>query len=263
MLLINKGLSIMSPILSTFAAFAGSHFIARTADQGLAHTLGLATLRHGTNPLFWLSIHTVGFMPSMGGSKCGGDAVLRVHPQNNNHVFFAADADDYRGVNNLKTFLISKIQMRFLPRYFCQTSCQGLLNQIGLLPKIKHSDDKMLTVIKFTVLFLLTAGSQAIPTIKVRLDSEKAKKLSKDYTIDNDWAVYTDEWVSPLNIGLAGTLWNGLSYKVVKRTYEKPARFIAGVALIAISAYAGIHLLPSAIVAHKVAVIAGVALAII
>lgn len=253
----------MSPILTTVAAFAGSHLIARTADQGLAHALGLTTLRHGTNPLFWLSIHTVGFMPSMGGSKCGGDAVIREHHQNKNHVFFATDADDHRGVNNLKTFLISKLQMRFLPRVFCQTSCGGLFNRLGLLPKIADEDSQILTIIKFTFIFFLTVGSQVTPTIKVRMGPEKAKKLSRDTTIDNNWAVYTDEWVSPLNIGLAGTLWNGLSYKVVKRTYEKPARCITGLALIAISAYAGIHLLPSAFISHKAAVIAGVALAII
>lgn len=253
----------MSPILYSLTAFAGSHLIARTADQGLAHTLGLTTLRHGTNPFFWLSIHTVGFMPSMGGSKCGGDAVIREHYQNRNHVFFATDADDYHGTSKtLSSYLVSKLQMRFLPRVFSQSSCAGLLNRVGLLPKVLFDNNNFLNV-NNAIIFLATVGSQVIPTIKVKMDPVKAKKLSRDYSIDNNWAVYTDEWVSPLNIGLAGTLWNGLSYKVIKRTYDKPARFITGVALIAISAFAGIHRLHSAIVAHKVSVVAGVFLAII
>jgi len=244
----------MTSILATAAIVAGSHLIARTADQGLAHTLGLATLRHGTNPLFWLSIHTVGFFPSMGGSKLGGDGIIREIEQNKNHVFFAVDAEEGKSTD-LLSYLKNKIIMRLMPRGFCASSCVALIGQNLKNIKIK----------RLLCCLPIILASQLIPTIKVRMDPEKAKSLKTDPSLGG-WSVYTDEWVSPLQIGLLGTLWNGLSYKVVQRIYDNPSRCITGIALLAVSAsaaYATISLFPAAILANKVAIVAAVAFAVI
>lgn len=44
-------------------AFAGSYCVARSMEQGIADTLGLVTLRHGTDLITWFKIHAFGARP--------------------------------------------------------------------------------------------------------------------------------------------------------------------------------------------------------
>src|SRR5437016_6333951 len=55
------------------ATFVTSSLLGRIAEQGVANTLGLATLKHGTNAVSWLSIHLFGTLPYFGNTCVGGD----------------------------------------------------------------------------------------------------------------------------------------------------------------------------------------------
>lgn len=96
------------------------------------------------------------------------------------------------------------------------------------------------------------------------MDPDKASALKNDPTINE--ACSTDEWISPLNIGIVGTVWNALTYKTVVRIYNHPARFIIGLAFMGISAtaaYGAMTLMPAALLAYKTAIIAGAFFAVI
>lgn len=130
----------MLPIACTTGAFVASYCVARVADQGLAHTLGLTTLRHGTNPLSWLSIHILGFLPQMGASSIGGDAGVSYVHQNLNRVYLAKDAEDtyYYNSNSPFIFLYSRYRMRILPRLYNGCSTDSLLKRICLVNDSKY-----------------------------------------------------------------------------------------------------------------------------
>ena len=79
-------------------------------------------------------------------------------------------------------------------------------------------------------------------------------------------AVRTNKWISPLNIGTIGTLWNALHYKTPIRMFREPVRVITGIAQLAIAGLAAYYVctaMPSYIAAHRLSLIAGVALGMI
>src|ERR1700730_17661618 len=115
-------------------AFLGSHSLARVADQGLANSLGLVTLRHGTNPLSWIGIHILGAQPKMGNSRIGGDYGCNCDYQNINRFYFAQDTDYYEYNFNRPKFKVplNKLMMRYIPRVYSYSSTVNLFKSIGM-----------------------------------------------------------------------------------------------------------------------------------
>ncbi len=62
-----------------------SFLTARLVQQGIVNTLSLRTLRHGTNPLAWVSIHLRGLDPAYGGTAT---------PTGGTHVTFSGTSDN-------------------------------------------------------------------------------------------------------------------------------------------------------------------------
>jgi hypothetical protein len=81
-----------------------------------------------------------------------------------------------------------------------------------------------------------------------------------------DTAVCTDKWISPLNLGTLGTIWNALHYKTPLRMLREPMRVITGIAQLAIAgaaAYYVIIKMPDYITSNRVSLIAGAVLGMI
>lgn len=219
-------------MFATTIVCAGSHFIARLADQGLANTLGLVTLRHGTNPVSWLGIHILGAMPSMGDSKFGGDYhIWGVYShQNKNRFYFAKGNNDE------------------VPRQYARWSTKNLFKGICGI--------KMDPLAEFI--------GTVLPTIKFRFPHDKVETLKQDPTIPS--ACSTDQRISPLNIGLLGTLSNGISVDAPKRMQINKPRVLLGIAQLAFCAavtFIALNYLAMFIAAHKTAVLVGTIFAVV
>ncbi len=234
------------------AVLVGSHLIGRVFDQGLANTLGLTTLRHGTNPISWLGVHLFGALPQMGGTKIGGDYGKGFHYQNINHFYFAKGPTSSPYNNLIKEYMHLRCVPRLLPKLYAIHSTANLLKKIAL-PSIASN---VLGIIIGSVL----------PTIKFRFSEEKVENRPLDPTTPYESACSTTEWVSPLNIGIVGTIWKSLTYKIPLYMSQEPYRVITGVAqlaLVGVSSYFLMLHFSAFIIAQKTAVIAGLILGVI
>ncbi len=267
-------------------AFSGSHLLFRTAEQGLAHLSGLVTLRHGANPLSWLSIHTIGAIPRFGGCKIGGDSHNKnekAHAQNPGRFYMAKDADsfeNYTGRAKIISFILkncpkalkervqwlnepikyldNRIAMRAVPKSYAKRSTARLIEFICFYPHC-------LKIMNYGIPDFFALSAYLVPSIKFRFSQEKVDTMTPDKLL-NEAGCSSTEWISPLNIGLLGTVWNSLTYRTVVRMYDSPTRVFTGVALVAISAataYYAMLTMPAFIVAHQTAILAGAILAII
>lgn len=225
---------VIALVACNLIAFNASYYVARLADQGLAHAVALATLRHGTGFTGWLGIHTLGPMPSMGEllpprSWGGSEMDCR------NRFYCANDSDFFQTSYSRPDPIGNRVMMRVLPKIYCFRASwiPGLL----------------------------------IPSIKLRISPEQWKKyFTRDERIESGQASYTENWWSPLNLGLVGTLYNSLTYKTPIRMLQDPKRVITGIAMVALAAgaaAAALSLAPELLITYKVAIIAGAALAAI
>lgn len=217
-------------------------------DQGVANVVGLETFRHGTNPISWASIHVFGAVPAMGGSSVGGDYGNGFDYQNRGRFYFAKVPPRYENVDMFKRSYMPRI----LPKAYAISSSFNLLNNMHLPTPI--------AAVAGGIIGSLT------PVVKFRFSDHQIEQMIPDRTLENGLACSTDEWKTPLNIGIVGTFWQTLTYRTPIRMFNHPIRVITGVAQLALCGvaiyFAAQYLLP-VLIAHKVAVVAGLALAII
>jgi len=235
----------------TLAAYTGAYYVARVVDQGLANTVGLETLRHGTNPLSWLSIHLFGAMPSFGGSSIGGDYGMGLDRQNRGRFYFARDSDNYGSIR--LAFKFKELEKRAIPKGYSYSSSKQLCMRVGLDAEI--------------AMIISGYAAALLPTIKFRFSNEKIESFHPDNSSNFvRKACSTTEWQSPLNIGIVGTIWNSLTYKTFVHMWNNPSRVITGIAQLALcglTTYAAVSAMPVFITAHTTAMVAGAILAVI
>jgi len=223
-----------------------AYFIGRLADQGLANFFGEATLRHGTHPLAWLSIHILGPAPAMGGNPTGGSS-KDVAPHNQGLFFCARGPRRVIKQWNLERWAIP----RFIPRKYCFISTNKFLEKFGA--------PSLLTKLAAIITALI------IPPIRIRMAQEDLEKMPVAPLMPDE-AVCTDRWIPPWNLGTPGTIWNALHYKTPLRMWQEPMRVITGIAQLAIVgaiAYYVFTKMPDYILQQKTALIAGAVLGMI
>jgi hypothetical protein len=245
----------MLPII----AFNASYYLFRTADQGLAHALALPTLRHGTSLIHWLGVHTLGALPSFGMERdeAGFPCANR---------FFMTRDPGYPGENYqpMKILGISAPGLEVRVDTKAWTFCKGMSFHNQRIPFRNKVIIKQLLDIFSIAMGAINA--LLIPGIKIRVAPERLDTFIDDANVKSDMAVYSEKWISPLNIGLVGTVWNSLTYKTPVRMFKDPRRVITGLAMLALSGglgYAAVTQAPSYLIAHKTALIAGAILAVI
>lgn len=191
-------------------AFIRSYFFGRLVDQGLANTFAVSTLRHGTNPLSWLLIHLHGAQPSWGGSSLGGDFGRRFDYQNKNNFFLWTDRDSFYAIAQSKLFSV--------------TSCYNLLNRVCWVASP------------------LSVLGICIPSIKFRLSPSELEKMNPDrsyreqsYACGGSVACFTNQPISPSNIGIFGTIRNGISHETPQRMSTNIYQVATGIAQLALA----------------------------
>lgn len=224
--------------VATVISAVGAYLVGRVADQGLANFFGEATCRHGTHPLAWLSIHITGALPQMGGNSTGGSDQ---HIANYNQgLFFCA-----RGARGLIDSTLQRgFYSRFIPRQFCFQSTHNLLNKF--IPSLLSIP---------LALFIAVI----LPPIRIRMAQEDLEKMPNAPRMPHV-AVCTDKWISPVNFGTPGTIWNALHYRTPLRMLREPIRVITGVAQLAIAgaaAYFVFTKMPDYITSHRTSLVAG------
>lgn len=276
--------------ISSFAIGIASYHIGNLAVQGLSNTLGLVTLRHGTNPLSWLSIQIFGGRTQFGGSSIGGEySGSKYASQNTNRFYMAPDSDywgsdkEFRAIDPEKAFverdgkkidlleerptvekllgsaplglawLRNKGYMRLLPKDYAMKSNVNIAQKI--IGEAGHSIFKALAIALFAV-----PSGMLIPTIKFRMPEESLKNFDPDASYPPGMACSSTENVGPWHIGLRGIIWNSLTPKTFSRMLDHPTRVICGIAEIAFCSLTAFYLysrFPAFVTSHKIAILAG------
>ncbi len=209
---------------------------ARLFSQGLANFFALETLRHGTNPFFWLGIHAFGALPLAGGNKFGGDYGCGFDAQNRNHFYCAYDVDLFNERDPRETHLHSNLFIILPYKYLKKNDSNNFFNRIGrailnsfattLLPKTYtcSSTENLCNDGHF-----IMASSMLVPNVKFHISQERLHKdFCRDSSYPEEWSYSTTKWVAPINSGLIGVLWNSLTYKTPLRMIEQPKKVFLG-----------------------------------
>ena len=232
-------------MINTFS-FLASHLIFRLADQGLSNAAGLATLRHGTNPLSWVAIHLVGAVPAAGGNSIGGDYGKSFDYQNKGRFYFA------KGSPYPLPVFLKRYEVRLLPKTYAAKSTINLLK----ICRLNRTAAVLLGIFIGTLL----------PTIRLRFSQEKVERMFPDYSTQYEMGCSTDKWIPPTNIGTLGTVCNSLTYRTLVRMCMNPLRVLTGVIQLAMAGgalYFCHTRCKSFVEAHKTAIVAGAILGIL
>lgn len=229
-------------------AWSATFVIARLFSQGLSNLFALETLRHGTNPLSWVSIHLVGALPFAGGSWWGGDAGYGFDKQNKNRFYCAHEVDLFAsGYDPKKSHLTSNplIDWGYTTLSFYRTQnilhriCRAALNALSTsyLPKtyayssIDNASGKASADSHIAFLALMT------PNIKFHIPYERMHEdFSEDFTYPAQFAYSTKKWISPMNSGLIGVICNSLTFKTFEHMKKNPKKVLTGLAQIVVAA---------------------------
>lgn len=288
----------MNSILSLSSSFAigmTSYALANLSVQGLSNTLGLVTLRHGTNPISWLSIQILGGRTHFGGSAIGGEYSGSKYASQNLNRFYMAPDSDYWGSDDYFR-VIDKDKAFVETSHFGETEKIDLLAErptvdkflgewplfphwlrnkifMRLLPKTyacKSNINVIQGVIGDVGYSLVKAIATAIlavptgfinPTIKFRVSEETLKNLDPDLSYPPGVACSSTENISALNIGLRGVIWNSLTPKTFSRMTNNLTRVICGIAEVVFCALTALYIqnsFPAFVTLHKTAILGGV-----
>lgn len=222
----------LSYISSITAPLVLGYCIGKTTEQMVANFIGLATLRHGTNPISYFSIRKHGFKTEFGGSKTGGDYGLGNESHRVGKIYFTHD-------NSKKLFNMpfANGAAWFLPRVYIGRSTYNYISH--------HSfNNEPPGMIKPVISLISILAFYIFPTIKVHLSPKDVASMKKDYVIP-EIAVCTDKSITPINFGITGVCYHGFSSKTPKRMLENKIHVITGVFQIALISILFKRLTPS------------------
>lgn len=193
-LMLFKTQQVVLQVVGNTVSFVGSKFLGGMIEKGFTNTFNLDTLHHGTNILSWISIHARGTMPSFGNAWFGGDLGFGYEIQNEGNTFFC--------------------EQEFISRNYAGRSNLNLLKSI--LPE--ETAEKLSKIIL-----------RIIPTIKLHFPHEIVRDrnlFSVDQTVEDSY--FTNRWISPLNMGIPGSIWQSCTYKTPMRMLQNPKRVLTG-----------------------------------
>lgn len=258
-------------MLYACAVSVGSNIIGRLAEQGIANALNLATLRHGTNVISWIAIHLFGTRPSFGGSSFGGDyGELLYEQQNKGHTFFSyaqeSDVEIYCSTGEKVNPLWNT---KVTPKEYEHLSNFNLI--VSATPKSvykAHPFKRNHCMPFYDVAYFLIAPMVTIliPTIKVHLTDESLK-YSEDFEKDKHelYSYYTAKPISPLNMGVIGSIWQSCTYATPMRILKNPNRVMTGLLQLGMSVFVmgtAVHFSPE-ITTYRTSIIAGMIIGLI
>lgn len=204
--------------------FITSNTICNLFDSGLANMLGLETLRHGTNPINYLSILINGGDPSHGGKTSGSNA-FRHETENQFHVFKDNEYERNIGPNILR---IKGIGNRIFPRFFAGLSGYNFVAQWFSDSRANAAP----TILKYCVNIISCIGGfiscLITPTLRFRFSSIDHQRFENDPRFPGT-AYRTRQAVEPWRIGLLGSLITGINLNWFSRIQANPWKLFTGI----------------------------------
>jgi hypothetical protein len=274
-------------MVAAAGAFALSYGFSRIVDQSLADAAGLRTLRKGTDPIHWASSHLMGYQPPVivgnTADEYGIDftkIIKVINDYSSQQIQTLAPGRIQTIALTLQAYILRNRIMNLLQQQVKDASPfmhgfffgsnplmwifrKCVMHSISYLVKasatyklIKGPNDSG-NVRCASMIGLSLIAALFIPTIKLRYRDEEAKEKFSD-PLSGNVVLYTDKTVSPLHIGLLGTLTNGIGLRFPLWTHPiKVLRGAGKLALAGVVAYGAFALCPRFIQAHKTALIAG------
>lgn len=254
----------MSFLLTT----AASQFTYRLFDDGVSNILGLETLTHGTNPVSNVGIRINGVDPNWGGADEGSSLEAHFKPnlQNKFHTF--KDSEIYKPtLNDLPEYIAKaptllkrrplrylagfsaflRLSNRVLPRYHAYHSGYNFAVAKVLPEKNPNLPVRILQVFIGTIGGLISLVIS--PTLRFRFAHINPPFRNDQYY--DGMAYKTTQTISPLRIGLLGSLLTGINRDWMNRIKEKPSKAITGVVQLT-AAVAIVALTANAVIAAPV-----------
>jgi hypothetical protein len=140
---------------------------------------------------------------------------------------------------------------RYIPREFCFQSTKNFLQKFNI-PSILSTPVALFTAV-------------ILPPIRIRMAQEDLERMNTAPLMPG-LAVCTNKWISPLNIGTPGTIWNAIHYRTPIRMLREPIRVITGIAQLALGGAVAYYVytnMPDCITTHRTSLIAGAVLGMI
>ncbi len=179
-------------------------FVYNLFDSAIANILALETNRHGTDIYSYAKIHL------QGAKTCkGGHVKDSYQSHSKNRVFVFKDnknLDDSISTTICAFGYSLGAYLSYAPD-FLNSARAGVLQLLPIIPSC--------------------LAALVTPTVKFRHTPEQ---LKKDFKIDDEGgALFTEKNISPLHLGISGSLIQGLNFSLFNRISNHPTKFILGV----------------------------------
>jgi hypothetical protein len=285
--------------MTFIVAGTGAYALSRFADQALADSLGLRTVRVGTDPLTWVSSHFVG----LSGSESSVSNMTDEYGVDFAKLFAVIDAQITERIQKLSPgwfqTIAFTIQRWVLHNYVVTVISETLKNISPWVHGFFFKSNPLMWIFRkctmHTVSYLqktvdtyrLIQGDENsgnirlaaslsfsliaalfTPTLKFRYREAEAQVKFTEWTMNNtvpttgNVILTTDQKLSPTNIGILGTLKNSIGFP----SWNKVSKVALGMTKLALAgavAYGTYKLCPNFVESHKTALIAGAVFAVI
>jgi hypothetical protein len=241
-------------------------------DSGLANTLGLETLNHGTSFSNYLSIRMIGGDPNHGGKETGSTKGLHIRGETKNCFYVFKDSEfnyiigefNHASNNSSKFNLlyifnkmvsIKGIGNRILPRVHAAISGYNFVARMFSGIEDESSRIKHLSVCLSSISGIFNALFS--PRLRFRFANIDSKRFQNDDSYSGG-AYLTEQAIEPWRIGLLGSLLVGvINADLFARMKANPHKVLTGVIQIS-TALVITTLYINTIVANPALVIAGI-----
>jgi len=226
-----------------------SYFLAASSisynliDQGVANTLALETLRHGTNPINNVRIRLAGGSPSKSCDPSGSTFGTPLYSDDfkNKKYFFLFKDTEYSTPYIEAIFkdpiiskVISKVEVCFLTKAHTILSCS---NMLGIDHKYEPNPFKAQPI------SILAACIS--PTLRFRFSHIDPLRLEDDPNYFGR-AYRTDQLVEPWRLGLVGSILTGVNSDLPSRAEKKPEKAVTGITQLTMGIYLAKRLMKNA-----------------
>lgn len=210
--------SLVKRVVSLMGCYLAGKLIYALVDQGIANTLALETLRHGTNPISYIFIRIMGGLPNLCVTNCNWGSTFGL----------AADASRYFFVFKDSEF----------PWYKAPLLLQPIIKSIlpyghKFLSAYNLVFHRMKMKIPFIARIAGIVNCFITPVLKFRFAEIDPKIFINDP--DYGGAAYkTNEVIAAWRIGILGSLITGINFQWLDRVCTKPEKFITGIVQLAV-----------------------------
>lgn len=208
-------------------------------DAGLSRFLVLETLTHGTGPLGYLGISLNGADPNFGGGSTGSSNVIgnEIHIDNSKNYFYVFRDSDFPSVctTSADPFTCFWMGNKITPRMHAILS--GIAN-VGCSIK----DSRFMRGNLGKIALGILAG-MLTPTLKFRFTPDEILNCTDSCLFEDDpnyynhQALRTSKWISPIHLGITGSITQGVNTDMFNRMIANPEKALTGLALLGAAAY--------------------------